>query len=73
MSFNKNFKMGLGEIDIIEDSLRHRLNSLSKETIECNLDDVSVSGEIERIRNVLGQLHNQKTWYRPKTSVYVSG
>ena len=65
--------MGLGEIDIIEDSLRHRLNSLSKETFECNLDDVSVSGEIERIRNVLGQLHNQKTWYRPKSSVYVSG
>ena len=65
--------MGLGEIDIIEDSLRHRLNTLSKENIGRNVDDISVAGEIERIRSVLGQLHNQKTWYRPKESVYVSG
>jgi hypothetical protein len=33
MSFNKNFKMGLGEIDVIEDWLRHRLNWLSEENI----------------------------------------
>ena len=73
MAFNKNFKMGLDEIDVIEDSLRHRLNLLSKENIHSNADDVCVPGEMEKIRSVLGQLHNQKIWYRPKESVYVSG
>ena len=73
MSFNKNFKMGIGEIDVIEDSLRRRLNSLSKDAVERNVDDVCVTGEMEKIRSVLGQLHNQKIWYRPKASVYVSG
>lgn len=73
MSFNENFKMGLGEIDVIEDSLRYRLNSLSKDAIERNANDVCVTNEMEKIYSVLGQLHNQKIWYRPKTNVYVSG
>ena len=73
MSFNENFKMGLGEIDVFEDSLRYRLNSLSKDAVERNANDVCVTDEMEMIHSVLGQLHNQKIWYRPKTSVYVSG
>ena len=73
MSFNENFKMGLGEIDVIEGSLRYRLNSLSKDAVESNVNDVCVTNEMEKIHSVLGQLHNQKIWYRPKTSVYVSG
>ena len=73
MSFNENFKMGLGEIDVIEDSLRYKLNSLSKDAVERNANDVCVNDEMEKIHSVLGQLHNQKIWYRPKTSVYVSG
>lgn len=65
--------MGLGEINVIEDSLRHRLNWLSKEVISNNADEVCVSGEIEEIHSVFDELHNQKVWFRPKTSVYVSG
>ena len=48
MSFNKNFKMGLAEIDLIEDSLRHRLNWRSKEVTSNNADEVCVSGKIEK-------------------------
>ena len=67
MSFNTNFKMGLRDLDIIELSLRRRLNELSKSTTK---DD---HREMCEIRNVLGSLHNQKVWYRPKSSVYVGG
>ena len=73
MSFNENFKMGLGEIDVIEDSLRYRLNSLSKDAVERNANELCVTDQMEKIHSVLGQLYNQKIWYRPKTSVYVSG
>ena len=67
MSFNTNFKMGLRDLDIIESSLHKRLNELSKST---NKDHHM---EMAEIRDVLGYLHNQKVWYRPKSSVYVGG
>ena len=67
MSFNTNFKMGLKDLDIIEVSLRKRLNDLSKSTSKDHRK------EICEIRGVLGNLHNQKVWYRPKSSVYVGG
>ena len=67
MSFNTNFKMGLQDLDIIEVSLRQRLNDLSKSKSK------DQHREMSEIRDVLGNLHNQKVWYRPKSSVYVGG
>ena len=67
MSFNRNFKMGVRDLDIIELSLQKRLNELCKSSSEEN------NAEIAEIRGVLGNLHNQKVWYRPKASVYVGG
>ena len=59
--------MGLRDLDIIEVSLRQRLNELSKSTSKDSHKEMS------EIRGVLGNLHNQKVWYRPKASVYVGG
>ena len=67
MSYNTNFKMGLRDLDIIEVSLRQRLNELSQSTCKDH------HREMSEIRSVLGSLHNQKVWYRPKSSVYVGG
>ena len=67
MSFNTNFKVGMRELDIIEASLQQRVDELSKNP--CKNKDA----EIAEIRGVLGNLHNQKVWYRPKTSVYIGG
>ncbi len=67
MNFNTNFKMGLRDLDIIEVSLRQRLNELSKSKSK------DQHKEMAEIRDVLGSLHNQKVWYRPKSSVYVGG
>jgi len=72
MSYNKNFKMDLQELDIVETSLQHRVNYLSKATGSTHLQK-NVSSEITQIREVLGKLHNQKNWYRPKNKVYVGG
>ena len=67
MSFNSTFKMGVRDLDIIEVSLQKRLNELSKSSRNDN------NAEIAEIRGVLGNLHNQKVWFRPKSSVYVGG
>ena len=29
--------------------------------------------QTKEVRELLGRLHNQKNWYRPKKGVYVSG
>ena len=73
MSFNRNFKMDLGDIDVIEESLRLRLSSLSHKDLAEGESKSSINLEIQKIQNVLGHLHNQKNWYRPKDKVYVSG
>ena len=73
MSFNRTFTMGLAEIDVIEESLRLRLSSLSHQDLPTGESKNSVTYEIQKIQNVLGHLHNQKNWYRPKDKVYVGG
>ena len=65
--------MGLGDIDVIEESLRLRLTSLSHKDLAEGESINSINSEIQKIQNVLGHLHNQKNWYRPKDKVYVSG
>ena len=35
---------------------------------------VKVKGQIDELRDLLGRLHNQKVWYRPKgEATYVGG
>ncbi len=73
MTYNTNFIMERGDIDVIEESLRLRLSALSNRGPVENEEQGSLSKEIQKIQNVLGHLHNQKNWYRPKNKVYVSG
>ena len=82
MSYNKNFELGLRDIDLIENALEHQINRLVERrrthvesTIvpESELERVKeIDTEIAEIRDLLGRLHNQKVWYRPD-GVYVSG
>lgn len=56
---NKEFELEISDISLIEDALRSKIDNSS-------IDEVS------RIKDLLGRLHNQKNWYRPK-GVYISG
>lgn len=40
------------------------------ELIELALRDIEQTREVQQL---LGKLHNQKNWYRPKSATYVSG
>lgn len=60
MKPNTEFKLSVSDLSLIESALHERIQNASMD-------------EVERIRELLGRLHNQKNWYRPKQDVYISG
>lgn len=79
-SYNRTFQLTIEDVDLIEEALRARGRELCK--MRRALSDEDLAG-IEAIRvieqdqrngeELLGRLHDQKIFYRPKTSIYVSG
>ena len=81
---NTDFNLGLRDIDMIENALNSViarrssiLNSIDDDA-SSNTADISAyreeRQEVADLRDLLGRLHNQKNWYRPRTkTVYVSG
>ena len=57
---NKKFELSVKDIEIIEHCLRYKMSFADKE-------------EKERINKLLGKIHTQKNWYRPRGKIYVSG
>jgi len=80
--YNKNFELDIKELEIIEYALRDKIKKLSNNRLtiiqstikpESEIESVKrLDDELKSINNLLGKLHNQKLWYRPKDS-YVSG
>ena len=76
MKPNKNFTLDVKDIELIENALNYQINRLAERrrthvesTIvpESKLEPVKqIDAEITQIRDLLGRIHNQKTWYRPK-------
>lgn len=83
MSPNKNFTLDVEDIKLIEDALHYQLTRLTERRLthvqstiipESDLDSVKeIDAEIRTIYDLLGRIHNQKVWYRPKLDTYVSG
>lgn len=59
---NTTFKLSVDDMDAIENSLRASITARG-----------AGSEETKRINRVLGNLHNQKSFYRPKHGAYVGG
>ena len=81
---NTVFNLGLRDIDLIEDALNSviaRRSSTMNMLVESTIKNTSempvyqeIRQEVSELRDLLGRLHNQKNWYRPKNeAVYVSG
>ena len=60
--FNTNFELSLSDVDVIEAALR---------ALQTKNDNTPF--DAKSINEVLGNLHSQKTFYRPNSDVYVSG
>jgi len=75
MKPNENFKLTVNDISHIEQALYTRLAELSKlcQTPTTAKKILDLSEETSAIYDLLGRIHNQKVWYRPKNDVYISG
>nr|WP_170614199.1 hypothetical protein [uncultured Ruegeria sp.] len=72
--YNDMFELSVKDIDLIESSLRIALASQSHASAQEDEDEKSKREETLRdIQELLGRLHDQKIFYRPKSGVYVGG
>lgn len=78
--YNRSFDLTIEDVDLIECSLRQRGHDLSARVVaisEENPADIAsmqaIQADLHKVEDLLGRLHNQKIFYRPKKKVYVSG
>lgn len=79
-TYNRNFDLTLNDIDLIEDALRARSLELCKkrralgDENPADIDAMRAIDQDQRMgEELLGRLHDQKIFYRPKAQVYISG
>jgi hypothetical protein len=78
--FNRTFELSIHDVDLIEEALRARGRELCKmrralaEDTPADLQSIQVVEADQReAEELLGRLHNQKIFYRPGKTPYVSG
>ena len=70
---NTSFELTVTDLDLIETALRTRKAGLSRRLAEVEASDDDLKRSLHDIHDLLGRLHNQKTFYRPKSGVYIGG
>jgi hypothetical protein len=81
--FNTQFELDVDDLDLIETALRQRKAELSIKRMklvnarDASADEVAdIDETLHSTHDLLGRLHNQKVWYRPravKGTPYISG
>jgi hypothetical protein len=82
MKPNTKFNLDVKDLELIEEALRKEMRRLNEQRLTLTqstikpvhkIDSVKeIDSATKEINNLLGKLHNQKNWYRPKED-YVSG
>lgn len=67
MKPNTQFELTVKDVRLIEDALRTKMNDTY------GRDPEILQTEKKQINELLGKIHNQKNWYRPKNETYVGG
>jgi hypothetical protein len=74
MSYTRNFELDTTELELVENALRCELQRVQGigggqgAAAKNNTDDKAAA-----LSELLGSLHNQKNWFRPKKKIYISG
>ena len=78
--FNRRFDLTINDIDLIESALRETARALSSARIDAEtgagtdpVTVVEIDSRARQVHDLLGRLHNQKTFYRPTKGTYVGG
>jgi len=74
MKPNRTFELSVQDIEIIETALSAKIDRRTRKAIvDDSIDKEKLLDEANVIRDLLGRIHNQKAWYRPKDGTYVGG
>ncbi len=78
--YNKTFELSVEDMELIEDALRTTKRSLNSTVLSRDADPLrpcddtrAVDASMKRINDLLGRLHNQKNFFRPKSGAYIGG
>jgi len=71
--YNTKFDLSVEDLDLIEAALRRKKQELAAR----NHDEVPDAGEscanLRGIHDLLGRIHNQKVFFRPRNAPYIGG
>ncbi|MDW4499646.1 hypothetical protein R5H30_16755 [Sulfitobacter sp. D35] len=71
---NPSFDLSIRDIDLIEAALHTVIRDLSIDRIENpELPADADADPLRQIHDLLGRLHNQKTFFRPGADTYIGG
>ena len=75
MKYASSFKVNPQEMEVIEKALKRTLAVCLDElhTLPQGANAEKLRSNIREVHELLGSLHNQKNWFRPKSPVYISG
>ena len=74
MAYTRKFELDTTELELVENALRLELNKAQSFQKGCrDTRKESKSDKAAALLDLLGSLHNQKNWYRPKNGTYISG
>ena len=67
--------LNIEELKTIEDSMIYRLKRLTTRrlTVKKDSSKEKIDIEVKHIQELMGKIHNQKEWWRPKNKVYIIG
>ena len=72
MKANKKFELAVRDIEVIEQALRAKAGRRGL-AIAQGETSPELREEMLEIQNLLGRIHEQKIWFRPKNKTYVGG
>ena len=72
MKPNLKFELSIEDIEIIESALRAKAGRRGMRIMQGE-DVEQLREEMKQLNDLLGRLHAQKNWYRPKDAIYVGG
>lgn len=78
--YNSKFELTVEDMDLIEAALRRTKADLSARALSAPVQHDRTADGLERaddtlrqIHDLLGRLHNQKVFYRPRRGSYIGG
>lgn len=72
-AYNTSFELSVEDLELIEDALLKNKLSLTQKQLKETKSEAPQDGGARRIHDLLGRLHNQKQFFRPRQGVFVSG